>query len=534
MGRPCGYVIPWDCRATQTEYPFYTAPVNPQVVDPPPADAAVSQPRGVATRVGVALAVLVAVVTVLLPTPDGLTPGGKNLIGVFAVALILWVTEGIPIAVTSLLVIVLQWLLQIATPVAAIAGFMTPVFFFVLTMFCIAEVVVGSGLARRFAVALLTRSGNDSRRVVLAFMVGTSTISTIMSDVPAAAIWMSMALPLLARINAVPGQSSFGKALMIGIPFASFIGGVATPAGSSINILALFQIEQFGKVQVSFLQWMGLGIPMWLILTPIAWWVLMRCYPPELPTIGDPEELRQERRALGRLTTSEKKVIGLLSAMLVLWIASSWVRAIDTTMVAMAGAVAMFLPGINLLTWPRAQRSIGWDALMLIGGVTSLGAAAGSTGLAKYLVAALPDMQMWSVAAVIALDQRRDRPHSPARADQPSHRRRADSADRAAGAGDRSEPRALRAARGLHGVVRDAAAARRGGGHHVREGLLSDDGHAPTRRDHQRRLGDRHDGADGVGGAAAGPAVTAVALSPAPKQERMDRVSHRVSSCAER
>jgi solute carrier family 13 (sodium-dependent dicarboxylate transporter), member 2/3/5 len=89
--------------------------------------------------------------------------------------------------------------------------------------------------------------------------------------------------------------------------------------------------------------------------------------------------------------------------MIVLWISSSWVRAIDTTIVAIAGAVAMFLPGVNLLTWPRAQRSIGWDALMLIGGVTSLGAAAGSTGLAKYLVAALPDMQLWPVAAVIAL-----------------------------------------------------------------------------------------------------------------------------------
>ena len=107
--------------------------------------------------------------------------------------------------------------------------------------------------------------------------------------------------------------------------------------------------------------------------------------------------------ALGGLTTSEKKVIGLMAVMLVLWIASTWVRAIDTTMVAMAGAVAMFLPGINLLTWPRAQKTIGWDALMLIGGVTSLGAAAGSTGLAKYLVAALPDMQLWPVAAVIAL-----------------------------------------------------------------------------------------------------------------------------------
>jgi sodium-dependent dicarboxylate transporter 2/3/5 len=69
----------------------------------------------------------------------------------------------------------------------------------------------------------------------------------------------------------------------------------------------------------------------------------------------------------------------------------------------MGGAIAMFLPGMNLLSWPRAQRTIGWDALLLIGSVTSLGAAAATTGLAKYLVGALPDMQFWPVWAAVAL-----------------------------------------------------------------------------------------------------------------------------------
>ena len=346
---------------------------------------------------------LFAVATLALPVPAGLTPQGKNLIGVFAIALVLWVTEAIPIAVTSLLVILLQPLLQVATPVAAIAGFMTPVFFFVTAMFCIAQVVVDSGLARRFALMLLARAGSDSRRVVLAFMVGAAAMSTVVSDVPVAAVWMSMALPLLTRIGAKPLQSQLGKALMIGIPVAAFIGGVGTPAGSSINILGLFQIEQFGQVRVSFLQWMAIGIPMVIVLTPIAWWVLVTVFPPEVPTIGSVSELREERRALGVWTLPERKVVALLGIMVALWIASSWLRAIDTTMVALGGAVAMFLPGMNLLSWPRAQRTIGWDALLLIGSVTSLGAAAASTGLAKYLVGALPDMQLWPVAAVIAL-----------------------------------------------------------------------------------------------------------------------------------
>jgi solute carrier family 13 (sodium-dependent dicarboxylate transporter), member 2/3/5 len=156
-------------------------------------------------------------------------------------------------------------------------------------------------------------------------------------------------------------------------------------------------------VQVSFLQWMAIGIPMAVILTPVAWWVIVRVFPPEVPTVGSAAEIRDERLALGGFSASELKVLALLGAMIVLWVASSWIRAIDTTLVAMGGAIAMFVPGMNLLTWPRAQRTIGWDALLLIGSVTSLGAAAASTGLARYLVAALPDMQFWPVFAVIAL-----------------------------------------------------------------------------------------------------------------------------------
>jgi sodium-dependent dicarboxylate transporter 2/3/5 len=361
--------------------------------------AAAGNRRG--TAIGLGLSLAIAVATLLAPTPEGLTWQARNLVGVMAIGIVLWVSEALPIAATSLLVVALLPIFQVTTPVAAIAGTMTPVFFFVLVMFCIAQVVIDSGLARRFALALLTRAGTDSRRVVLAFMVGAALMSMIVSDVPVTAVWMSMALPLLARVAPTPGSSPFAKALMIGIPFASYIGGVGTPAGSSINILGLFQIEQFGRVEVSFLQWMAIGMPSVIILTPVAWWVLVWWFKPEVSSVGNAEEMRAEQHALGAWSSSEKKVVGILSVMIALWIASSWFRAIDTTVVAIGGAVLMFAPGINLLTWQRAQRTIGWDILLLIGGVTALGAAAGATGLAKYLVAALPDMTMWPAAAVI-------------------------------------------------------------------------------------------------------------------------------------
>jgi sodium-dependent dicarboxylate transporter 2/3/5 len=120
-------------------------------------------------------------------------------------------------------------------------------------------------------------------------------------------------------------------------------------------------------------------------------------------TIGNPAEVAEERRRLGGFTAPEKKALALGAAMLGLWVTSSWLRQIDTTMVAVAGAVAMFLPGMRLLTWARAQQTTAWDALLLIGGVTSLGGAAASTGLATYLVSALPAMDAWPVAGVVAV-----------------------------------------------------------------------------------------------------------------------------------
>jgi sodium-dependent dicarboxylate transporter 2/3/5 len=282
---------------------------------------------------------------------------------------------------------------------------MSPVFFFVLGMFCISTAFQVSGLDRRFALSLLRRAGADSKLILLAFMVGTAAISTIMSDVPACAIFMAIALGLFAENDIRPGESRFGKAVMIGIPFAALIGGVATPAGSSINILGIEFIEKFGGVRVPFLHWMAIGVPMTLIMTPLAWWVIARCFPPERPTIGDVGAFRRELEALGPLTTAELKLIGFLGVMLALWIVSTWVPALDVTLVALCGSIAMFLPRIGLLEWKQVERGTGWDTLIMIAGVSSIGAASVETGLAKWMVESLMGglahwSPLWVVAAI--------------------------------------------------------------------------------------------------------------------------------------
>lgn len=352
---------------------------------------------------GLVMAAAVGLLVLFLPGSDTLSPEGQRLAAIFVFGIILWVTEALPVGVTALLVVVLQPILEVQTLHAAFEGFASPVFFFVLAMFCIAAAITGARLEQRFAYWLLDRAGTDSRRVLAALMLGTAATSTIVSDVPACAIFMTIGVGILSRTGVSRGHSAFGKGVMIGIPIAALIGGVATPAGSSVNILGIHFIEQYGGVRIPFVHWMAFGVPMALMLIPVAIWVILRVFPPEIDSIGHPDEIRRERQELRSMTAREKKMIILLVAMMILWILGSWVPALSTVVVALVGAVVLFFPGVALLSWKRAERIIAWDTLLMIGGVTSIGAASVDSGLAGWLVESfLGGMQDWNLLWILA------------------------------------------------------------------------------------------------------------------------------------
>lgn len=347
-------------------------------------------------------AIAVGALLLMLPTPADVPAAAPRAAALFAVCLVLWVTEAIPIAVTALLAVVLQTVFGLAPLGAAVASFMSPVFFFVLAMFVIAQAFTNTGLDRRFACWLLAKAHGSTRRALLLFMVGTAALSTIVSDVPCCAVFMAVALGLFDKMGLAPG-SPFARSVMIGIPVASLIGGVGTPAGSSINILGLTFIEKYGQVRVPFVSWMAIGLPMVIVLVPLAARVLLWVYPPERDRI-DGVDFAADLAAMGPLRAGQLKVLVILATMLTLWIASSWLPAIDVVVVAVLGAAAMFLPGMHLFeSWKQAERGTGWDALLMIGSVTSLGAVSASSGLATWIVeASLGGMEAWPAGAVVA------------------------------------------------------------------------------------------------------------------------------------
>jgi sodium-dependent dicarboxylate transporter 2/3/5 len=354
--------------------------------------------------VGLVVAVVACAVVLLMPTPEGLGPMGQRMAALFALILILWSTEALPIAITSLLALVFQPILGLNDLNTAFQNFIGLVFFFVLIMFIVALAWVKTGLAHRFALALIARAGTESRRVIYVFTIGTGLLSLVVSDVPTCAIFMAVAIGILEKLNLEPGKSQFAKALMLGIPIGALVGGVGTIAGSSINVLGLQIIQDNGGPSISFLQWMAIGIPMVVILLPLSAFIIARAFTPEIDDIGDIDDVRKELRALGPLTGPERKVVIIQALMLIFWIAGTWVPAFNVVTVGVFGATAMFVPGIRLFTWREAQQATGWDILMMAGAVATLGAASTSSGLAQWLVdVSLGGMSDFPVVVVLAL-----------------------------------------------------------------------------------------------------------------------------------
>lgn len=320
------------------------------------------------------LAIGVYLILTSIPTPEGLTVNGQKSLALMIAAIIIWMFEVIPIAISAPLMVTLMGFLEIVPMKDAMSNFMIPTIFFIMAALIIATGFVDSGFGNRLSLAVSTILGTKSDKVLLSFMLSTSVISTVLLDIPTAVIFSGIAYSLLKKNNCTPGKSNFGKAMMIGIPIASAIGGIGTPAGSGLNILALSLLKDTANVEINFLQWTVIGFPMAMVLTIAAWYIVVKIFPPEFENVEGLDDVAQERKKLGSLSTSEKKFLTIFCITLLLWITQPWTH-LDPVVVALVTASVFFLPGINLVTWDNVKGKIGLDALFIIGASNSIAMA---------------------------------------------------------------------------------------------------------------------------------------------------------------
>ncbi|MBP2017975.1 sodium-dependent dicarboxylate transporter 2/3/5 [Symbiobacterium terraclitae] len=359
----------------------------------------------VGQMVGLALGPVLFLSLYLFLKPAGLGPEGVAALAATAWVAVWWVTEALPIPITSLLPIVLFPALGLGSVRDVLAPYADPTIFLFLGGFVIALAIERWNLHRRIALGVISRVGTNSTRLVLGFMLATGGLSAFLSNSATAMMMLPIGMAVIKQIaelqctlgpdGEVP-RTNFARVIMLGIAYAASIGGVGSIIGSPPNAVMVGVASKTLGVQITFLEYMYVGVPFALVILFVAWRILLRVFPPEFRELdGGREFVRKQLADLGPMTEQEWKVLAVFGLTALLWIIYPFllqdvIPGISDTTVAMFGAILLFLipsgrcRGEFLLD-EKAFAKLPWGVLLLFGAGFCVASVFQSSGVAEWL-----------------------------------------------------------------------------------------------------------------------------------------------------
>jgi sodium-dependent dicarboxylate transporter 2/3/5 len=335
--------------------------------------------------IGIFLAVVLVLASRWIAIPEGVTREGAYALALFLAAIILWITEAMPMSVVNFALMAIIPFFGIMDLKTVLSNFGGIAFFFVIATYAITYAVSRTTIPLRISSTLIKWSKGDSRKLVIGFAFATAITSSIMSNLATCILYLGLVQALLRANNSKPGESNLGKCLMIIIPACSGVGGFITPAGTPGNVLVISMLSNVG-IEIGFLQWTILAAPLALLTVLICGLWITAIFKPEPISQEAAAVLEAKRAELGAMSTQEKKTVIIVLTMVIAWFAGTWVSFLNTTVVALIGMAILFLPGINVISWNDFAKETNWNIVFTIGSIGVLIAGLISTGIMNWIV----------------------------------------------------------------------------------------------------------------------------------------------------
>lgn len=359
--------------------------------------------------VGLCAAPLVFVLLLAWPTPS-LSLQAHRLLPVLVAVAVLWITEALPVAITAIIGPAFAILLGVASAQQTLAPFADPIIFLFIGSCILAEAMFVHGLDRRLVFTALGSPfvGTSARRLLVVYGALTTAVSMWVSNTATTAMMFPIGMALVAPVaqTARPGDSGarrFAVAMMLVTSIAATVGGLATPVGAPPNLIGFGMLQRLAGVRISFLGWMGFGVPIVIVLFAlVAWASSLGLRDFKLPAAAV-DQIRTEREALGPLSVGQRNVAIAFGVTVALWLipgvlnlvgaetlGARYTSLMPEGVAAILGASLLFVLPTDwrtrrfTLTWEEAVR-IDWGIVLLYGGGMALGELAFSTGLATAI-----------------------------------------------------------------------------------------------------------------------------------------------------
>lgn len=368
---------------------------------------------------------LLFLILLAIPPQFGLKADAWQVLAMAILMLGWWVTEALPLPVTSLVPLVLLPLMGVSQAKEVAPFYGDPIVFLFLGGFLLALAMEKWNLHRRIALTIVSLTGTNANGIVLGFMVATAVMSMWISNTATTIMMLPIALSIITLLTdsqlangsaaQAAGMANFSKTIMLGIAYAASLGGMATLIGTPPNVVFKAYMVNNGY-HVNFFEWMLVGVPLMILLVALTYFMNVKImYPNRLGKFeGARELIANELAVLGKPSKAEKRVFWLFMVTVLLWTSASFINKawpglkIGDEMIAIAAAIALFLipvdfkKGVFLLDWGSTSK-LPWGILLLFGGGLALADALYKTGLIDLIGGAFHDNQVSRVLFVLAL-----------------------------------------------------------------------------------------------------------------------------------
>ena len=305
---------------------------------------------------------------------------------VLAVMAVLFVTEIIPLAITSLGGAITLGLMGIITPKVVFSGLSDSTVVLFAGMFVVGAAIFYTGLAQKIGETVVSHAGTSENGLMLAIMLVTATMSAFLSNTGTTAALLPVVVGICA-VAKIPASRQ-----LMPLAFAAGIGGIITMVGTPPNIIVSGTLSKFGIEPFGFFEFAWIGIP--LTVATIVFMMLVGKHLLPKHEITDAGDVEQEVAAEDISNDPKKQLYSglILLGVIIAMILGDPLKTyfginLPLSMVAVIGAMLCVLTGC--LNEKQAYTSIDWVTIFLFAGMMPVATALDQSGAGKMIADAV-------------------------------------------------------------------------------------------------------------------------------------------------
>ncbi len=301
------------------------------------------------------------------------------MVAVIVLMVTLWTNEGLPLAVVSLLPIVVFPAAGVLTTKEAAVNYANPIIYLFLGGFLIAIAVEKTGLHKIIANKMLGLFPSSARGIIFALIITSGLLSSVLSNTTTTLLLLPIALFLTEDVK-------LKMRLALGIAYGASIGGILTPIGTPPNLILMGVMEELGMEAIPFAQWMYMVAPLVFIMFIVVGFVMSH---------GLKDVHIETDLSTAPLNGDQKKVLYVIAGLIVILLVNAPIRpyynglGLSEPGILLTAGLILFAPPFSILDWMKDKENIPYRIMFLFGAGFAIASAFTKTGMASEVASHL-------------------------------------------------------------------------------------------------------------------------------------------------